>query len=347
MSFSADQLAFTRTNTHSPFAARFLLSIGQSMEQLAKRYFWVINLAVLALIALLSAKVVNNIVAGRIVALPTTPRAPASAPRAAAATSPAAQTDDWANAITERNLFNSAPAAPEASDAGVESAAPTGEIPGEEDESCRKSDGRIGLFATMVASPSEWSLAVVNDGVNPETRVIKEETALGDAVVKRIYRRRLVLQRAGQFECVELGQAGQKGSGAPPPATSSNDSPPPADDGKPAKGVKKLSENKYEISREMLNEKLENLAELGREARVIPHYRDGKPQGFKLVGIRPGSLYSQIGLRSGDVIKGVNDEEISSPNKALELYEKLKNSPSVSVEIERRGRREQLDFSIK
>jgi len=317
------------------------------MEQLVKKYFWVVNLAVLALIALLSAKVVNNIVAGRIVALPTTPRAPATMSKAAGTTLSATQTDDWANAITERNLFNSVPPAPETDGAGIEAAAPMGEIPGEGDETCRKSDGRIGLFATMVANPSEWSLAVVNDGVNPESRVVKEETSLGGAVVKRIYRRRIVLQQAGQFECVELGQAGQKGSGVPPPVTSSNDATPPADDGKPAKGVKKLSENKYEISREMLNEKLENLAELGREARVIPHYRDGKPQGFKLVGIRPGSLYSQIGLRSGDVIKGVNDEEISSPNKALELYEKLKNSPSVSVEIERRGRREQLDFSIK
>jgi general secretion pathway protein C len=130
-------------------------------------------------------------------------------------------------------------------------------------------------------------------------------------------------------------------------STSAAEPPPPADGGKAAQGVKKLGENKYEISREMLNEKLENLAELGREARVIPHYRDGKPQGFKLVGIRPGSLYSQLGLRSGDVIKGVNDEEITSPNKALELYEKLKNSSQVGVEIERRGRREQLDFTIK
>jgi general secretion pathway protein C len=318
------------------------------MEQLVKRYFWVLNLVVLALIAGLSAQVVNNIIAGRIVALPTTPRAPAAAAKNLSVASPAVQTSDWANAITERNLFNSAPVTEDASDAGAEETTPTGEIPLEDDENCRKADGRIGLFATMVAQPSEWSLAVVNDGVSTESRVVKEETPLADAVVKRIYRRRLVLQRGGQFECVELGQPGQRGTGmSSATSTSAAEPPPPADGGKAAQGVKKLGENKYEISREMLNEKLENLAELGREARVIPHYRDGKPQGFKLVGIRPGSLYSQLGLRSGDVIKGVNDEEITSPNKALELYEKLKNSSQVGVEIERRGRREQLDFTIK
>ena len=88
-------------------------------------------------------------------------------------------------------------------------------------------------------------------------------------------------------------------------------------------------------------------AAAGRQARVIPHYRGGKPQGFKIVGVRPGSLYSHIGLRSGDVIKGVNDEAITSPNKALELYEKLKSEDAVSVDIERRGRKITNEYSIK
>ena len=96
-----------------------------------------------------------------------------------------------------------------------------------------------------------------------------------------------------------------------------------------------------------LNEQLEDLNALSRQARVIPHYRDGKPQGFKIVGVRPGSLYSQIGVRSGDILKSVNGEEISSPNKALELYEKLKNSDNVAVDVERRGRKVTLDYQIK
>ncbi|MCA9544159.1 MAG: PDZ domain-containing protein, partial [Myxococcales bacterium] len=78
-----------------------------------------------------------------------------------------------------------------------------------------------------------------------------------------------------------------------------------------------------------------------------PHYRDGKPQGFKVVGVRPGSLYSHIGIRSGDILKGVNDEAINSPNKALELFEKLKNSDAVNLDLERRGREVKMDYTIK
>ena len=112
-------------------------------------------------------------------------------------------------------------------------------------------------------------------------------------------------------------------------------------------GVKKVGKNAYEVDREMLDEQLNDLGKLGRQARVIPHYRDGKPQGFKVVGVRPGSLYSHIGLRSGDILKGVNDSEITSPNKALELFDQLKNSSNVQVQLERRGRKLNLDYTIK
>ena len=94
----------------------------------------------------------------------------------------------------------------------------------------------------------------------------------------------------------------------------------------------------------MLNEQLEDLGRLSRDARVIPHYRGGKPRGFKIVGVRPGSLYSHVGVRSGDILKSVNGEEINSPTKALQLFEKLKNSDSVTLDVERRGRKQTLEY---
>jgi general secretion pathway protein C len=323
------------------------------MENLIKRYFWAVNLVVLAMIAYLSARVVNNLLAGVIAALPTHPKTDVEVDKAAARReAPVANTQEWATTITERNLFNSEPVVAETSDAGPAEAQLPDHVPDERDPNCRKSDGPLGLLATMVAEPREWSTAVVNDG-SPDSRLVKEGQTLGDYTVSAIYRQRLVVARGGQYECVELGTQGQKGTGT---ASSSTFSTPVAsepstassagkDDGK--NGITKLAENSYQIDREMLNEKLNDLEALARQARVIPHYRDGKPQGFKLVGVRPGSLYSHIGIRSGDVLKDVNGDEISSPNKALEMYEKLKNSSNVTLEIERRGRPSSLDYKIQ
>lgn len=320
------------------------------MERLTKRYFWVINLALLGVLAWLSARVINNIVAGEIVALPTKAH-PAEAAEPVKGANNASK-GEWASVINNRNLFNSTPpeAEEDTSDAGTDAPEEVSldgvPLPGAE---CKDSDAAIGLSATMVADPAEWSMAVVDDGQASEARLVHEGQRISDRVVAAIQRERIVLANGGAFECVKLGEA--KGRRGAPPTVGGpmdrTDTDAGANNSKIKDGVKKTGANSYEIDRQMLNEQLDNLEALSKQARVIPHYVDGKPQGFKVVGVRPGSLYSQIGVRSGDVLQGVNGEEISSPNKALELYEKLKNSDNVTVDVERRGRKVTLDYQIK
>ena len=112
-------------------------------------------------------------------------------------------------------------------------------------------------------------------------------------------------------------------------------------------GVKKNGEFDYSIDKQMLDEQLTDLTQLGMQARVIPNYRKGKYEGFKLVGVRPGSLYRAIGIRSGDIVRSINGEAINSPNKAMELFNKLKNSSSLNLEVERRGKIEQFNYAIR
>ena len=166
-----------------------------------------------------------------------------------------------------------------------------------------------------------------------------------------IQRTRLVLRKGSKYECVEIGK--KKSSSRRGSKSYSSKAFSPASSSKKNKsakikeGVKKTGKNAYQIDRGMLNEQLDDLGTLSRQARVIPHYRQGKPQGFKIVGVRPGSLYSHIGVRSGDILKSVNGDGINSPTKALELYEKLKNSDNVTLDIERRGRKTTLEYIIK
>lgn len=316
------------------------------MESLVKRYFWVINLVLLAVIAFLAARVINNVVAGEIAALPTNPSTEAD-PAKALPKRGGSGTDEWAARISERNLFNANPpdlepdgGVVEGGDAGSD--LPPGMVP-PPGAPCEESDSNIGYLAAMVAEPSTWSMAVVDDGEADDSRLMKEAQKVGDYTIAAIQSERLVLAKSGAFECVELGKKAAKKR----PTKRGYSPPPSAKKADFSKGVKKVGTNRYEIDREMLNEQLADLSQLSRQARVIPHYRDGKPQGFKIVGVRPGSLYSHIGIRSGDVIKAVGDEEITSPNKALELYERLKNSDNVTVDLERRGRKSTLEYEIK
>jgi hypothetical protein len=147
-----------------------------------------------------------------------------------------------------------------------------------------------------------------------------------------------------------------KGRKGPPPRSPTKPEPrspakptPAAPKSKYSEGIKQTGPFDYRIDRGMLNEQLQDLAKLGREARVIPNYDkdSGSYKGFKLIGVRPNSLYRAIGIRSGDVIKQINGEELSSPGKALELFTQLQSSSSITLDIIRRGKSHTMNYSIE
>ncbi len=151
-----------------------------------------------------------------------------------------------------------------------------------------------------------------------------------------------------------LASAGPPPRGGPPPRKTPSEPSAPAEpraspESKYAEGIKQTGPFDYRLDRGMLNEQLQDLAKLGREARVIPNYDkdSGTYKGFKLIGVRPNSLYRAIGIRSGDVIKQINGEELNSPGKALELFTKLQTSNAITLDIDRRGKSQTMNYTIE
>ena len=333
------------------------------MESVAKRYFWVINLVLIAGLAYLSARVVNNLVAEKLVGVEPVKGTQKTSNRKKTVVKGLAS--EWGKSIRDRNIFDKTPPEDEEedeSDAGVSDGgvSETHTVP-PYGEPCTEWDNlNVRLHATLVAEPAEWSMATVDEGGND--RMLRVGDMIADKELVAIQRERIFLAEGKKVKCVKSsrllkkskkkGKKGRYGSGRSSYKSSSKygksaKSQKKNDSAKIKAGVKKTGKGTYEIDREMLNEQLDDLGKLSRQARVIPHYRGGKPKGFKLVGVRPGSLYSHIGVRSGDILKSVNGEGITSPTKALELFEKLKSSDSVTVELERRGKGRQIEYLIK
>jgi general secretion pathway protein C len=125
--------------------------------------------------------------------------------------------------------------------------------------------------------------------------------------------------------------------------------PPPRPAPGPTKGmegVRQLADNKYEIDRGTLDSTLSDLNKIATQARIVPSFKNGVANGFKLFSIQPGSLYASIGVENGDVIQRVNGYEINSPEKALELYQKLRESQHVTIELERGGQSIRKEYNI-
>jgi general secretion pathway protein C len=128
--------------------------------------------------------------------------------------------------------------------------------------------------------------------------------------------------------------------------------PPPAQDddelGKALDaGIKKIDDTHYQISRAVVDLVLSNPMAVAKGARVVPAMKDGKPSGFKLYAIRPSSIWARVGLMNGDTLVAINGFDLTSADKALEVYTKLRDAKTLVVDLERRGQPLTLNIAIR
>lgn len=102
----------------------------------------------------------------------------------------------------------------------------------------------------------------------------------------------------------------------------------------------------FTVSETELNTALSNLPELLSQARAVPYFRNGESIGMRLFAIRKGSLYEKLGLKNGDIVKAVNDNNIGDPTQALKLFEQLKNERKIRVVMERAGEEKTISYAI-
>ena len=136
----------------------------------------------------------------------------------------------------------------------------------------------------------------------------------------------------------------------PPPEAPAAEKPKPDTSGVPddiAKRIQKVSDTEFHIDRSVVDNILENQAQLMRTARIVPEQKDGKVVGIRLFGIRPETILGKLGLQNGDRLEAINGFEMASPEKALEAYARLRTADSLAVKVTRRGSPVTIDFKIQ
>jgi hypothetical protein len=160
-----------------------------------------------------------------------------------------------------------------------------------------------------------------------------------------------VVQDKGDNLVIKLGPGSPRPcSSAPaaPPRTVDATPPPSSDvDAVLAAGIKKLDATHVQISAKVIDAILANPMEIGKGARMVPSVKNGKPDGFKLYAIRPSSFYARIGLMNGDTVQTINGFELTSADKALEIYSKIREATTFELGLERRGKPVNLVITVK
>lgn len=112
-------------------------------------------------------------------------------------------------------------------------------------------------------------------------------------------------------------------------------------------GVRKTGATSYEIDQSEFDKALSNVARLMTEARAVPEMDDsGAPIGFKIVYLKDGSLFEKIGIEKMDVLTRINGFELNSPEKALQLFSKLRSASKFTIDLKRGDQSLTLDYSV-
>jgi general secretion pathway protein C len=297
------------------------------MEMVLQRYSWAFNLVAVLLGAYLAARTVNTLAAAAIAPKPALLQQAAAAPQAAAPH----RVDLDADKVAK--LF----------DVPLPKPQPAGETAQTQRTGWNPVPVRSALHGTLVgtaiADPSRYSLCqITNPDVN-ETAVY----AIGDkyqgARIYGIEKERVLLDHDGVNEYLDNSAAAPPNLGVMPI--------PQAPGQVASADVRQLSENQYTIAKGTINQALTDMSTLATQARIVPSFKNGVSNGFKLFSIVPDSLYAKIGIQNGDVIRKINGYEMNSPDKALEIYQKLRDANRIEVELERRGETVRKTYSIE
>jgi general secretion pathway protein C len=293
------------------------------MELVFRKYFWAVQLACIATAALLAAKIVNLFIEGAILPTPSAPTALASRPTAPVQF-PALLDAERLARLTGLVL----PAEPvvDLSKPDLSS------------EPIRTSM-RAKLLGTLRSGAPEWSLASVLDTGGQRNLTVMVGDRLLTSQVLSILRDRVIVFNNGRREYVSA----ETGDGAPTLATTTNVKEPA---GAWGAGIKALDANNFEVPRSEVDRAINNLNDIAMQARLVPAFKDGAAEGFKLFSIRPDSLYSKIGIQNGDVVTRINGLDMNDPAKALEVYTKLKDAPRIDVDIDRNGSTMRMTYNV-
>jgi type II secretion system protein C len=265
------------------------------------------SLLVLGLLAYFFVSAAANLLkAGRQPVLPSDTPPVAVEPKAQA---PARPLEDY-NIILERNLFG----ASQGQVSGLQEEVSLEDVP-----TADKSLG-LKLVGTVAGDDAATSFAIIDNQATRMQELYHEGDKAGEVLIKKILRNKVIVDagRGEELLALELEETGRKVEFSPAPLRERGPTP---------------KEEPLKFDRGEVEASLANVEQVIQELSVSAFMRAGKPAGFRIGRLPAGSILTAMGLRSGDLITGVNDQAITGPEQATEFFQKLKQGGDVTIEL--------------
>ncbi|MEJ7620616.1 MAG: PDZ domain-containing protein [Aquificaceae bacterium] len=82
-----------------------------------------------------------------------------------------------------------------------------------------------------------------------------------------------------------------------------------------------------------------------RMIRLVPFVQGGRTRGFLFEWVEQGSIFDRAGIRPGDVLLSINNQEIRSGEDAFRILQVLRNESSIKLNLQRGN--ELIELSLR
>jgi general secretion pathway protein C len=302
------------------------------MIRFFSKNFWLVHLLFITAAACLIAAFFSLIIEHRLAFLPLS----AGARRTPASVSQKIEPYEHYAAILERNVFSPG-------DKGLK-LLPLAEKrknqkgPGASKEGVRAGPGGYRLMGT-VAGPKNQSWAILQNNVSRKQEIHRARETMNGGKIVQISRNQIVIERDGKTEILAISEQPEAISHRPARRATAPHSR--------GEVVNKLSANRFLVNREDVTAAVGNINQFMTQARLKPHFDKGRPVGYSVTEIKPGSLIEKLGLKNSDIIKKVNGMVVTRPEEVMQAYTQLQRDSNIELEIERGGRLEILHYEVR
>jgi general secretion pathway protein C len=188
---------------------------------------------------------------------------------------------------------------------------------------------QVRLLGTITSTGTRnW--AVIEDTRKKEEDLYTVGDVVAGASIKEIHRGKIVLNLKGKDEILLM-----------------EDVPHPGGDDDSVDVAVAETPASFRLRRSEMERHMMNLPQLMSQVRIRPSFDNGQPDGLAVTRIQPGSIFSEMGLQDGDVIQGVNGNEIRSVEDIMALYRSMRQSESLALQVKRAGLQETLTYAFE
>ena len=195
------------------------------------------------------------------------------------------------------------------------------------------------LVGTVCGSPP-FSRAIIRNTKTKAVDLYRPGQAVAGAYIQSIEDNVVILIHEGRRKMLSL-----KTAEAALPATAARDTKDAPGGVKPAAYLPptRISEQPAAVS----TSRIGYIEEILSRAVIEPYTVNGKVEGLKITGLEDVPVAEGLGLKNGDVIRIVNGQQLTSIQKAFQVFQKAKSQPAINLELSRGDETKELTFDLQ